>query len=237
MQLVAVFAIVGTYAGLCVVERSPLHRLLGGMPWLVIAAAGFAIVPPWVAAHAGSPLALTDRVGIVPSGLAGFVLADLTGYLTHRARHTLPMLWRWHQLHHSAERVDVAGAAFLHPIDLAIELAGVIAAAIALGLSPDATVVAAFATWLATMFQHLRASTPPWLGRIIQRPEAHAVHHARGVHAYNYGKLMIWDIALGTFRDPAQFAAGPAGFWDGASGELAVMLAGRDVGDSRKDER
>jgi hypothetical protein len=71
--------------------------------------------------------------------------------------------------------------------------------------------------------------TPQWLGWIIQRPEAHAVHHARGVHAYNYGNFMLWDILFGTFRNPAGFS-GPAGFWDGASSKVGAMLIGRDIG-------
>jgi hypothetical protein len=41
---------------------------------------------------------------------------------------------------------------------------------------------------------------------------------------------MLWDILLGTFRNPATFTE-PAGFWDGASGRLGSMLVGRDVGE------
>jgi sterol desaturase/sphingolipid hydroxylase (fatty acid hydroxylase superfamily) len=77
-------------------------------------------------------------------------------------------------------------------------------------------------------FQHMNMRTPQWLGFIIQRPEAHAVHHARGVHAYNYGNFMLWDIVLGTWRNPTTFTE-PAGFWDGASAQLFPMLVGRDV--------
>jgi hypothetical protein len=40
---------------------------------------------------------------------------------------------------------------------------------------------------------------------------------------------MLWDIALGTFRNPDTFTATPSGFWDGASRKLLPMLAGRDV--------
>jgi sterol desaturase/sphingolipid hydroxylase (fatty acid hydroxylase superfamily) len=80
------------------------------------------------------------------------------------------------------------------------------------------------------MFQHWNVRTPQWVGWIIQRPEAHALHHARGIHAYNYGNFMLWDILFGTFRNPAAFTD-PLGFWDGASGKLGSMLIGRDVGE------
>ena len=224
-----VIAIPASFVVLLVLERSTPSRLA----WVVIAAAAFAIVPE--AARLASPVALDDRIGIVLGGLAAFVLGDALGYITHRLRHTMPALWRWHQLHHSAERVDLAGATFLHPIDLAIDLAGLVVAIIVLGLSRDAAAVAAFATWLATLLQHVHVRTPVWLGWIVQRPEAHAIHHARGVHAYNYGRLMVWDIVSGTFRNPAKFSSEPAGFWDGASRRLGRLLAGRDVGEEERD--
>jgi sterol desaturase/sphingolipid hydroxylase (fatty acid hydroxylase superfamily) len=237
VQLVATFAILGMFLGMAAVERCSMHRVVRALPWLGVALGAFVVVPAWLVTLVESPLALADRIGTVPAAIVGFVVADLIGYATHRSRHTMPLLWRWHQLHHSAERVDVCGTPFLHPIDLAIEIAGVAIAAAVLGLSPDAATLVALASWLLSMFQHVHLRTPRALGWILQRPEAHAVHHARGVHAYNYGKLMVWDIVLGTARDPADFPAESAGFWDGASEELAALLAGRDVGDSRKDER
>jgi sterol desaturase/sphingolipid hydroxylase (fatty acid hydroxylase superfamily) len=99
-----------------------------------------------------------------------------------------------------------------------------------LGVTPDAAALAGFVAFFCGMFQHLNVRTPQWLGFIIQRPEAHAVHHARGVHAYNYGNFMLWDIVLGTFRNPAKFSE-PAGFYEGASAKLGSMLLGRDVGE------
>jgi sterol desaturase/sphingolipid hydroxylase (fatty acid hydroxylase superfamily) len=77
---------------------------------------------------------------------------------------------------------------------------------------------------------HLNVRTPQWVGWFIQRPEAHAVHHGRGIHAYNYGNFPLWDILFGTFRNPTKFHE-PAGFWDGASAKVGAMLIGRDVGE------
>ena len=74
--------------------------------------------------------------------------------------------------------------------------------------------------------------TPPWLGYVIQRPEAHFVHHARGVHTYNYGDLPIWDILFGTFRNPANFGTGDTGFESPADGRYGAMLLLSEVSDS-----
>jgi hypothetical protein len=93
------------------------------------------------------------------------------------------------------------------------------------------------------MFQHLNVRTPRWVGFDVQRPEARSIHHARGVHAYNYGNFMLWDIVLGTFRNPETFTDQPSGFWDGASAEVGAMLLGRasvrdgGPGDDQDDAR
>jgi sterol desaturase/sphingolipid hydroxylase (fatty acid hydroxylase superfamily) len=54
------------------------------------------------------------------------------------------------------------------------------------------------------------------------------VHHERGVHAYNYSDLPLWDIVFGTFRNPGAWEA-ETGFYNGASSRIADMLIGRDV--------
>src|SRR5690349_8543139 len=48
-------------------------------------------------------------LGTWAGGLVAFIAAELGVYVWHRTVHTVPFLWRWtHQMHHSAERVDVA---------------------------------------------------------------------------------------------------------------------------------
>jgi len=96
----------------------------------------------------------------------------------------------------------VAGAGYVHPLDLAIQLAVLLVAVVALGLTRDGAALAGYLALAAQLFTHANICTPQWLGWIIQRPEAHSVHHARGVHAYNYGALTLCDIVLGTFAIP-----------------------------------
>jgi sterol desaturase/sphingolipid hydroxylase (fatty acid hydroxylase superfamily) len=179
-----------------------------------------------VGAHA--PLNLKG-LGTVGGGIVAFLVSDLVFYGAHRLVHNVPSLWRWiHQMHHSAERIDVLGSNYGHPFDV-LALGGVTVLAVTLlGVSPDAAALAGFIGFFLMTFEHMNVRTPQWLGWIIQRPEAHAVHHSRGVHAYNYGNFMLWDIVLGTFRNPAAFGE-QAGFWDGASTKMGAMLIGRDV--------
>ena len=101
--------------------------------------------------------------------------------------------------------------------------------AVALGVTPEAGAVGGILGYALGVFPHLNVKTPRWLGYVLQRPEMHAVHHERGVHAYNYGVLAFSDLLFGTWRNPAGFSTAPLGFWDGASARVGAMLLGRDV--------
>ena len=226
------------FVGLLVLERvvpaRPLPKvrfwLLKGVVFFVIVGALNGILPA-IVTHVAGPY--VPSLHLAKLGLAGAILGalavDAVSYTLHRVMHTVPWLWRWtHQMHHSAERLDVAGANYFHPLEHVVRAPLTTLVVLALGLRPDAAALAGFMLFFAAMFQHLNVRTPQWIGWIIQRPEAHSVHHARGVHAYNYGNFTLWDILLGTFRNPVRFTE-PQGFWDGASTRVGAMLVGRDV--------
>jgi sterol desaturase/sphingolipid hydroxylase (fatty acid hydroxylase superfamily) len=97
-----------------------------------------------------------------------------------------------------------------------------------MGLTPGAASAVLLATTLLSIFQHSNVRTPRWLGYIVQRPESHSRHHARGVHYGNFSDLPIFDILFGTIHNPRDFAA-EAGFYHGASRRVAEMLRFRDV--------
>jgi sterol desaturase/sphingolipid hydroxylase (fatty acid hydroxylase superfamily) len=206
------------------------HWLLKGVLFFVLSGTIHTALPALVAHVVGprAPLHLA-AVGTLPAAALAFIAADFVSYTLHRLFHRSQFFWKWsHQLHHSAERLDIAGFAYTHPVDSVLQTAltsGVIAL---LGVGADSAALAGFLGFVYAVFQHLNIRTPQWLGYVIQRPESHSVHHARGVHAYNYGNFPLWDLAFGTFRNPPSFVE-QAGFWDGASAELGAMLTGRDV--------
>jgi sterol desaturase/sphingolipid hydroxylase (fatty acid hydroxylase superfamily) len=175
-----------------------------------------------------APLRL-QALGTWGGALVGLLCGDLVAYCLHRLQHANAALWRYtHQLHHSAERVDVLGAAFLHPFDIALGSLATSTAVAVLGLSPGAVAVAVIVTLFMGVLQHLNVRTPVWLGYLMQRPESHSWHHARGHHTGNYGNLALWDLVFGTFHNPREFTA-DAGFYAGASARMADMLRGRDI--------
>ncbi|MGE0869052.1 MAG: sterol desaturase family protein [Kofleriaceae bacterium] len=170
------------------------------------------------------------ELGLVGGTAVGVVVSELLVYWAHRLHHKIRFLWCWiHQLHHSAERVDVFGAAYFHPFEI-IEgnVVGVVLFNVVLGLTPEAAALSVLWQAFNGVFQHGNIRTPVWLGYVIQRPEAHAIHHERGLHSYNYANLPLWDIVFGTFRNPRDWQ-GVAGFYPGSSRPTLRMLIGRDV--------
>jgi sterol desaturase/sphingolipid hydroxylase (fatty acid hydroxylase superfamily) len=176
-------------------------------------------------------------LGTVGGAVVGVFVYEFFHYWYHRSAHRIEWLWRLgHQMHHSAESLDAWGAYYLHPIDAALftTLSSLVLFPL-LGLGAEAGGWAAAALTFLGIFQHAHVRTPRWLGFLIQCPESHAIHHQRGVHAFNYADLPLWDMVFGTYRNPprAQARFPLQGFYDGASARVASMLLFRDVSTQR----
>jgi sterol desaturase/sphingolipid hydroxylase (fatty acid hydroxylase superfamily) len=181
----------------------------------------------WLAAHR---LINLEGLGVVGGAVLGYAVVSLASYAWHRSAHTFAPMWQlFHQIHHSPQRVDMSGAALFHPLEtVAFLLIGALVTTLVLGLDPVAAALTGYIAAFYGYFQHMNIRTPQWLGFIIQRPEAHCIHHQRAVHAYNYGGLPIWDMLFGSFRNPAGFE-GDVGFDQPATKRLGAMLAFVDV--------
>ncbi len=168
-------------------------------------------------------------LGVVGGTIVGLLVYEVGAWVYHRAMHGLEPLWRIHQMHHSAERLDTFGALYFHPLDMvgwtAVSSATLV---LAIGIVPQAaTNIVLFLMFLA-VFQHANVKTPRWLGYVIQRPESHTVHHGRGVHFKNFADLPIIDILFGSFENPEGYEH-ETGFYTGASARVGEMLLLRDV--------
>ena len=94
---------------------------------------------PWLDAHR---LVDLTGMGVLPAIGIGLLAYEAVGYAWHRAMHEVPFLWRHvHQMHHSAERVDIHGATYFHPLDMAgWTLVGSVSLLFLAGLDPLAVV-------------------------------------------------------------------------------------------------
>ena len=169
-------------------------------------------------------------LGVWGGTLSGLLLYALGVYAWHRTMHASDFLWRtFHQMHHSAERLDTFSAFWFSPLDIFgwTALFSLCLTLVA-GFDPQAVVYVLYITTFTGVFQHSNIRTPQWLGYIIQRPESHSLHHERGVHSGNFSDLPVFDMLFGTFRNPKDFAT-ETGFRPGDSARLPEMLLFRDI--------
>jgi len=172
-------------------------------------------------------------LGNVGGGLVAIGLYEFGVFVWHRAMHKSDILWRiFHQMHHSAERMDTYGAFYFSLFDMiGFTFLGSICLALLIGVTPQAVTIMLLATTFLGIFQHTNIKTPQWLGYFIQRPESHTVHHAKGIHKYNYSDLPVFDILFGSFKNPKTYEH-ETGFYDGASSKIVEMLTFQDINKS-----
>jgi len=158
--------------------------------------------------------------GILPSVAlppwAGFVVAvaalDFVIYIQHVLFHFLPVLWRFHRMHHTDLDIDVTTGNRFHPVEIVISF-GIKLAAVAL-IGPSAPAVLAFEILLnaTSQFNHGNVRMPAALDRLLRlfvvTPDMHRVHHSvvpRETNS-NFGfNLPWWDRLCGTYRrEPEQ---------------------------------
>lgn len=197
--LMALEPLIGTSRAMPVVR---CWRLIG-LAALVVTLSCNALLPLLL-------LPILPKVQLVNPGSWGYwaalpvvILTTFFTYWSHRIQHRFDALWRLgHQLHHGVARVDIASAMIFHPIDVAVQVTMTLLAGLLLGASPEAAAVAGGIGFFIALFQHWNIATPRWIGYIIQRPEAHMLHHERNVHARNFGDMPVWDMIFGTFANP-----------------------------------
>jgi sterol desaturase/sphingolipid hydroxylase (fatty acid hydroxylase superfamily) len=169
-------------------------------------------------------------LGTIEGFLVGFILYELATYVWHRCMHGSNFLWLGiHQMHHSAERLDTFSAFWFSPIGMvAWSALGSFCLVLVVGLTAEATILVIYAVTFLAVFTHTNIKTPHWLGYIVERPEAHSVHHATQVHAFNYCEIPIIDMLFGTFNNPKRDVLS-TGFHSGSTYRVKDMLMFKDI--------
>ena len=98
---------------------------------------GFALataaIGAWTAASGFGLLRLVDFPVAFELALAIIILDFVAQYIAHVALHKLPLLWRFHMIHHSDTKVDATTGVRLHPGDIAVREVFALATLAALG--------------------------------------------------------------------------------------------------------
>jgi len=138
--------------------------------------------------------------GGAPGLVLDLVLLDFWIYWWHRANHEVPLLWRFHVVHHLDGFLDTTTALRFHFGEVILS-AGVRALAVAALAIPLASVLTFEAAVLvAALFHHSDIRIPPRLeaalSQAIITPAIHWVHHhaVRADTDSNYGTMLsLWD--------------------------------------------
>jgi sterol desaturase/sphingolipid hydroxylase (fatty acid hydroxylase superfamily) len=141
------------------------------------------------------------------------MLGDICVYWFHRACHALPLLWRFHAVHHSAEHLDWLAAHREHPVDGLLTQLAVNAPALILGFSLGqvAWLIALRGMWAIFVHSNVRLPLGP-LRILLGAPELHHWHHLRAERAQNFANLAPWtDLLFGTYHNPSGPETWPLG--------------------------
>ena len=134
------------------------------------------------------------------------LICDLIIWIVHRACHAMPLLWRFHRIHHSSTRLDWLAASRVHPCEQILMTTAIALPMLTLGFSPAATAIylGVYEVHAVLLHANTRMSLGP-LEAIFTPPRIHHWHHADEPHAYdsNFGsQLVIWDRMFGTAYHP-----------------------------------
>ena len=135
------------------------------------------------------------------------LLLDLVIYLQHRVYHAVPLLWRFHRMHHADVEFDVSTGIRFHP--LSVLLSGLIklAAVVAIGVSPVAVLVFEVLLNATSLFNHSNLRIPATVDGVLRwflvTPDMHRVHHSSDVNETNrnFGfNFPWWDRLFRSYR-------------------------------------
>jgi sterol desaturase/sphingolipid hydroxylase (fatty acid hydroxylase superfamily) len=136
------------------------------------------------------------------------LLFDTGIYLAHRSFHAVPLLWRFHAVHHSSEELDWMSAFRNHPVDLLVTRLVSMLPVFTLGFSADAIIaLLVFQQGHAALVHaNIKSDFGP-LNRWIVSPHFHHWHHADHRSAYDRnfaGHLAFLDWIGGTLHLPGK---------------------------------
>ena len=182
------------------VARGHRHDLLlTVMNALFVAPLVTALTLAFVAAvRAGLPWIVLPKIGPLPrfAAIAVIVIAmDGCNWFVHFANHRVRVLWRFHELHHSQEDMNVLTVFRTHPLIHVSYLLALVPGVVLLANGAlSISVLVVYGGIVAFAHSNTRLSFGP-LGRVFVSPNFHRIHHQLdGPQDVNLGfALSIWD--------------------------------------------
>jgi sterol desaturase/sphingolipid hydroxylase (fatty acid hydroxylase superfamily) len=153
-------------------------------------------------------LLIAPYVAMIPSQyklIVGILLFDMTTYWAHRFYHEIPILWKFHSIHHSTEHMDWVSGFRAHPFDGTL-IVPAIFFLIAAGFPNEQVGFLAIFQIVFGLFLHANVRFRfKIFHRFIMTPEFHHWHHSNEDDAIwsNYSTFLpLWDMLFGTYFMP-----------------------------------
>jgi sterol desaturase/sphingolipid hydroxylase (fatty acid hydroxylase superfamily) len=211
--MVVFFAIELVYSKLkrddrCEIKDSATNCAIGAGYLLFNGLWGMLTAGLFFAAYSITPLRIDMSSGW--AWLALFLAHDLLFYWSHRASHTIGLLWAAHTVHHSSHKLNLSTGMRNSWIGGILDWPFIIPLAF-LGFDPLSIAIVQVLTTVWDFFAHT-AYVPKvrWLNQVMNTPANHGVHHSAANEDLNanFGAILIvWDRLFGTYRPAAPVAA------------------------------
>jgi len=161
------------------------------------------------------------------------VLMDLMRYGLHRLNHSVPVLWRIHQLHHTDAECDLTTGLRFHPFEAILTYGADLLSVVVFGLPVLGVLALEVATALQDLFEHANIRWPiavdAAIRRVIITSDMHRIHHSADVleQNRNFGVIFPWwDRLFGTYiPEPALGQEGMRVGLDGAGAAKTNLWA------------
>jgi sterol desaturase/sphingolipid hydroxylase (fatty acid hydroxylase superfamily) len=185
--------------------RSLLARLFVNLAISVltfIVAVGFLqpVVQSALRWSAGHSFGLVHLVALPPpiEFVLSLLLMDLAFYYWHLANHRVPVLWRFHNVHHVDQDLDVSTAFRFHFGEITFSVGFSLLQVSLIGPSAWAFAVYQLVFQAEVLFHHSNIRLPidaeRLLNKVLVTPRMHGIHHSQvqGENNSNFGTVFPW---------------------------------------------
>ena len=171
------------------------------------------------------------------------ILSDLVYFISHYLMHKIPLLWTFHQVHHSAEVLTPISVARVHPVEHLFQAvvralwggigAGLYTSASDLQITIGTLFGINVVSFLFLSFaynlrhSHIWFSYGPVLSWLLVSPAQHQIHHSRDPkhHDKNFGLVFsFWDALFGSLYIPRTRETLTYGLAGVPSGKFSTVL-------------
>ena len=171
----------------------------------------------WNAAKFGTKFSVNTVIVLFTTFL--FLFEDFSKYIVHRWMHKLPVLWAFHKVHHSAEKLTPLTIFRTHPMEgVVFSFRSAVVQGITIsffyyifGNKVDLATILGVNVFLFVFnvlgsnlrHSHISIRYWPWLERFLISPAQHQLHHSIAEDHYdkNFGAtLAVWDWMFGSLH-------------------------------------